>query len=78
MRPVTTTKQVWSTDYVEPTHAFYLQHLAAQRGPTPSQRRAAHQAQVRTARLAQLIPNVCTALPLMGHALVPTAVVRYQ
>lgn len=79
-RAITTIEAVYATNLSAPAalHQFYLQRLSAQRGPTPAQQRAARHTATIQRLIAQLTPNVCTALPLVGRALVPTAIVRYQ
>lgn len=79
LRSITTAESAYSTSLNDQRlHQFYLQRLAAQRGPTPAElRRQRHEATIK-ALIARCTPNVCTALPLMGRPLVPTAVVRYQ
>lgn len=85
-RAITTTEAVYATSLSAPTqlHQFYLDRLATQRRPEDCTRRTrqAHQEAVLMRLIAEeqarITPNVCTALPLAGRALVPTAVVRYQ
>ena len=83
-RAITTAEAVYATSLSAPAqlHQFYLARLSAQRGPTPAQRRQAHQVAVLQGLIAQeqarLTPNVCLALPLLGRLLVPTTSVRYQ